>query len=89
MTNSTNSTRSYHVSAGRFACRFSTISCWRNNAVWRPRFHQETRKDKPYLRITESRKDEGDKFERNSINVFPEDADESAQAVFEMTAKLG
>ena len=50
---------------------------------------EKTREDKPYLRITESRKGEGDKFERNSINVFPEDADEFAQAVSEMAAKLG
>ena len=50
---------------------------------------QKTKEDKPYLRITESRKTgEGEKFERNSINVFPEDADEFAQAVSEMTSKL-
>ena len=49
---------------------------------------QKTREGKPYLRITESRKGEGDKFERNSINVFPEDAKEFAQAVSEMTAEL-
>lgn len=50
---------------------------------------QKTRGGKPYLRITESRKGEGDKFERNSINVFPEDADEFAQAVSEMVSGLG
>jgi hypothetical protein len=50
---------------------------------------KKTREDKPYLRITESRKGKGDKFERNSINVFPEDADEFAQAVSEMVSSLG
>ena len=50
---------------------------------------EKTRDGKPYLRITESRKGEGDKFERNSINVFPEDAQEFAMAVSEMAAKLG
>jgi hypothetical protein len=50
---------------------------------------EKTRDGQPYLRITESRKGGGDKFERNSINVFPEDAGEFAQAVSEMTAKLG
>ena len=50
---------------------------------------EKTTKGKPYLRITESRKGEGDKWERNSINVFPEDADEFAQTVSEMSAKLG
>ena len=50
---------------------------------------QKTREDKPYLRITESRKGEGDKFERNSIHVFPEDAEEFAEAVSEMASKLG
>jgi hypothetical protein len=49
---------------------------------------EKTRDDKPYLRITESRKGAGDKFERNSINVFLEDADEFAQAVSEMASKL-
>jgi hypothetical protein len=48
----------------------------------------ETKGGKPYLRITESHKGAGDKFERNSINVFPEDADEFAQAVSEMASKL-
>ena len=48
----------------------------------------QTRDDKPYLRITESRKDEGDKFERNSINVFPEDAEQFAQAVAQMAEKV-
>jgi hypothetical protein len=38
--------------------------------------------------ITESRKGAGDKFERNSVNVFPEDADQFAQTVSEMASKL-
>ena len=50
---------------------------------------QKTKEDKPYLRITESRKGEGEKFERNSINVFPEDAAEFAESVSHMAAKLG
>jgi len=50
---------------------------------------EKTRGGKPYLRITESRKGEGDKFERNSINVFPEGAGEFAQAVSEMASRLG
>ena len=50
---------------------------------------EKTRDGKPYLRITESRKGEGDKFERNSVNVFPEDADQFAEAVSEMVSKLG
>ena len=49
---------------------------------------EKTKDDKLYLRITESRKGDADKWERNNINVFPEDADEFAQAVSEMTAKL-
>ena len=49
---------------------------------------KKTREDKPYLRITESRKGKGDKFERNSINVFPEDAREFAQAVSKMVSGL-
>ena len=49
---------------------------------------QETREGKSYLRITESRKGEGEKFERNSINVFPEDAEEFAQEVSKMASKL-
>ena len=50
---------------------------------------EKTREGKPYLRITESRKGRGDKFERNSINVFPEDAGKFAQAVSKMASKLG
>ena len=49
---------------------------------------ERTKEGKSYLRITESRKGEGDKFERNSINVFPEDADEFSQAVSEMVPQL-
>ena len=40
------------------------------------------------MRITESRKGAGNKWERNSINVFPEDAGEFAQAISEMASKL-
>ena len=50
---------------------------------------EETREGKPYLRVTESRKGQDDKFERNSINVFPEDAEAFVQAVSEMAEKLG
>jgi hypothetical protein len=50
---------------------------------------ESTRGGKHYLKITESRKGGEDKWERNSINVFPEDADEFAQAVAEMVSKLG
>lgn len=50
---------------------------------------EKTREGKSYLRITESRKGDGDTFERSSINVFPEDADEFASAVSEMAAELG
>ncbi len=49
----------------------------------------KTKEGKPYLRITESRKGKGDKFERNSVNVFPEDADEFARTVSEMASNLG
>ena len=50
---------------------------------------EETSKGENYLRITESRKDDGDKWKRSNINVFPENADEFAEAVSEMAAKLG
>lgn len=50
---------------------------------------ETTREGKPYPRITESRKGREDKWERNSINVFPEDADEFAKAVSVMASKLG
>lgn len=49
---------------------------------------EKTREGKTYLRITESRKGEGDKFERNSLNVFPEDAKEFGKAVSKMAAKI-
>lgn len=48
----------------------------------------QTREGKSYLRITESRKGKDDKFERNSILVFPEDAGSFAQNVTEITGKL-
>ena len=47
-----------------------------------------TSKDTPYLRITESRKGEGEEFERSSIYVFPEDAQKFSEAVQEMASKL-
>ena len=50
---------------------------------------ETTREGKGYLRITESRKGKGEKWERNTINVFPEDAAEFAAVVSEMAAKLG
>ena len=50
---------------------------------------EKTREGKSYLKITESRKGKGDTFERNSVHVFPEDAETFAQAVSEMIAKLG
>ena len=49
---------------------------------------EKTREGKAYLRITESRKGKGDKFERNSIHVFPEDAVSFARFVSAMTRKL-
>ena len=48
----------------------------------------KTSKDTPYLRITESRKGEGEEFERSSIYVFPEDAKDFSEAVTKMTKKL-
>ena len=50
---------------------------------------EKTREGKAYLKITESRKGKGDAFERNSIHVFPEDAETFARAVSEMIGKLG
>lgn len=47
-----------------------------------------TSKDTPYLRITESRKGEGEEFERSSIYVFPEDAQKFSEAIQEMTNRL-
>ena len=49
---------------------------------------EETREGKPYLRITESRKGEGEKFERNSINVFPEVVSEFAEVVSDMASRV-
>lgn len=49
---------------------------------------EQTKEGKPYLRITESRKGDGEQWERASINVFPEDADLFAEAVSEMVSKL-
>ena len=48
----------------------------------------KTSKNTRYLRITESRKGEGEEFERSSIYVFPEDAQKFSEAVQEMTGKL-
>ena len=48
----------------------------------------KTSKNTRYLRITESRKGEGEEFERSSIYVFPEDAEQFSTAVQEMTQKL-
>jgi hypothetical protein len=50
---------------------------------------EKTGEGKPYLRITESRKGDGDNWERNSINMFPENADEFAETVSEMAEKPG
>jgi len=49
---------------------------------------ESTREGKSYLRITESRKGQDEKWERSSIIVFPEDGDEFASAVSQMTSKL-
>ena len=49
---------------------------------------EQTKENKPYLRITESRKGDGDQFERHSIHVFPEDIGDFAQAVSEIAARL-
>ena len=50
---------------------------------------KQTKEDKPFLVITESRfKGEGEERERSSITVFPEQADEFGEAVSEMTARL-
>ncbi len=50
---------------------------------------EKTREDKSYLRITESRKGDGDTWERSRIHVFPEDAEGFVQAIAEMAARLG
>ena len=50
---------------------------------------KETKDEKPYLMITESRfKGEGEDRERISIVVFPENAQEFSEAVSELTAQL-
>lgn len=49
---------------------------------------ETTKDDKPYLRITESRKGKGDEWERSSVLVFPEDAEAFAERVAKMTRKL-
>lgn len=50
---------------------------------------KETKKGKPYLVITESRfKGEGEDRERNTIVVFPENAEEFVEVVSTMAAKL-
>jgi len=49
---------------------------------------ESTREGKGYLRITESRKGAGENWERNSVNVFPEDAEQFGRAVSGMISKL-
>ena len=49
---------------------------------------EQTKEGKAYLRITESRKGDGDKFERNSINVFPEDLNEFAAIVSAIAGEI-
>ena len=49
---------------------------------------EKTKEGKPFLVITESRKGKGGKWERNRINVFPEDAGEFARAVSAMISRL-
>ena len=48
----------------------------------------QMKEEKPYLRITESRKGEGDKWRRASIHVFPEDAEEFATALTDILTEL-
>ena len=51
---------------------------------------KQTRDNKPYLLITESRfKGEGEERERISISIFPETAEAFGQAVTGMMARLG
>jgi hypothetical protein len=51
---------------------------------------KQTRDNKPYLLITESRfKGEGEERERVTISVFPETAEQFSQAVASMAARLG
>jgi hypothetical protein len=50
---------------------------------------KKTRDDKPFLVITESKfKGEGEERERNTIMIFPENAEEFSDAVSKMTAKI-
>ncbi|MBK8903073.1 MAG: DUF3276 family protein [Anaerolineaceae bacterium] len=41
-----------------------------------------------YLKITQSRKSDGDEFERSSIYIFPEDASEFSKTVAEMIKEV-
>ena len=41
-----------------------------------------------YLKITQSRKSDGDEFERSSIYIFPEDATEFGKTVAEMIKEV-
>ena len=51
---------------------------------------KKTKDGKPFLVITESRfKGEGEERERNTIMIFPENAEEFSEAVSKMTVKLG
>ena len=51
---------------------------------------KETKDGKPYLVITESRfKGEGDERERSAIVVFQENAQEFAEAISQISKKLG
>jgi hypothetical protein len=50
---------------------------------------KKTKDGKPFLVITESKfKGEGEERERNTIMIFPENAEEFSDAVSKMTAKL-
>ena len=50
---------------------------------------KKTREEKPFLLITESRfKGEGEERERNTIIVFPENANEFADAVSQMISEI-
>lgn len=49
---------------------------------------QEAKTGSKYLRITQSRKADGDEFERRSIFIFPEDAEQFGQEVAEMIKEL-
>ena len=49
---------------------------------------EEAKTGSKYLRITQSRKAEGDAFERSSLYIFPEDAQEFINQVAEMIKEL-